>query len=178
MIFLNLFTWKGTYIIYWVGRTGWRRLIGCLKLQVIFRKRATNYRALLRKMTYEDKASYDFTPPCSWRRADTFGWKAPFDRTSTRRFSLSSVPSSRRPDSINLIFLRIHQFWFFLFFTSNVPLQMYGCHEIALTSKDCTDVQCAKPAGGGSSEDCCSLVRLWRQTRWGSFVMTWGLHDL
>ena len=45
--------------------TGWRRLIGCLKLQVIFRKRATNYRALLRKMTYEDKASYDSTPPCT-----------------------------------------------------------------------------------------------------------------
>ena len=37
--------------------TGWRRLIGCLKLQVIFRKRVTNYRALLRKVTYEDKAS-------------------------------------------------------------------------------------------------------------------------
>jgi len=31
--------------------TGWRRPVGCLKLQVIFRKRATNYRALLRKMT-------------------------------------------------------------------------------------------------------------------------------
>ena len=31
--------------------TGWRRLIGCLQLQVIFRKRATDYRALLRKMT-------------------------------------------------------------------------------------------------------------------------------
>jgi len=30
-------------------RTGWRRLIGRLKLQVIFRKRATNYRALLQK---------------------------------------------------------------------------------------------------------------------------------
>ena len=45
--------------------TGWRRLIGCLKLQVIFRKRATNYRALLRKMTYEDKASYDSSPPCT-----------------------------------------------------------------------------------------------------------------
>ena len=27
--------------------TGWRRLVGCLKLQVIFHKRATNYRALL-----------------------------------------------------------------------------------------------------------------------------------
>jgi len=48
----------------------WRRwyrvanLIGCLKLQVIFRKRATQYRALLRKMTHEDKAPYDPTPPC------------------------------------------------------------------------------------------------------------------
>ena len=29
--------------------TGWRRPIGCFKLQVIFRKRTTNYRALLRK---------------------------------------------------------------------------------------------------------------------------------
>jgi len=43
---------------------GWQRLIGCLKLQVIFRKRATNYRALLRKMTYEDKPSYASSPPC------------------------------------------------------------------------------------------------------------------
>jgi len=45
--------------------TGWRRLIGCRKLQVIFRKRANNYRALLLKMTYEDKASDDSTPPCT-----------------------------------------------------------------------------------------------------------------
>jgi len=43
---------------------GWRRLRGCLELQVILRKRATNCSALLRKMTYEDKASYDSTPPC------------------------------------------------------------------------------------------------------------------
>ena len=45
--------------------TGWRRLIGCLKLQVIFHKRATNYTSLVRKVTYEDKACYDSTPPCS-----------------------------------------------------------------------------------------------------------------
>jgi len=45
-------------------RTVWRRLIRCLKLQVIFCKRATNYWALLRKMTCKDKASYDSTPPC------------------------------------------------------------------------------------------------------------------
>ena len=28
-------------------------------------KRATNLRVLLRKMTYENKASYDSTPPCA-----------------------------------------------------------------------------------------------------------------
>jgi len=45
--------------------TGWQRCIGCLKLQVIFRKRATNYRVRLRKMTYKDQASYDSTQPCN-----------------------------------------------------------------------------------------------------------------
>ena len=34
-------------------------------LCLIFRKRATNYRALLRKMTCKDKASYDSTPHCT-----------------------------------------------------------------------------------------------------------------
>jgi len=38
--------------------TGWRRPIGCLQLQIIFRKRATDYRAFWREMTYEDKAFY------------------------------------------------------------------------------------------------------------------------
>jgi len=40
-------------------------------MQVSFRKRATNYRARLRKMTCEDKASYGSSPPCTgyciWR---------------------------------------------------------------------------------------------------------------
>jgi len=55
----------------WVmSHTGWRRPIGCLKLHVIFCKRATNYRALLQKMTYEDKASYDSTPPCMSESCD------------------------------------------------------------------------------------------------------------
>ena len=35
-----------------------------MKLQVSFRKRATNYRPLLRKMTYNDKASYRSSPLC------------------------------------------------------------------------------------------------------------------
>jgi len=45
--------------------TGWRRLIGYPKLQVIFHKRATKYRSLLRKMTYRDKGSYESSPPCT-----------------------------------------------------------------------------------------------------------------
>ena len=49
-----------------IAPTGWQRPIGCLKLQVIFRKRAKKYRALLWKMTYKDKASYDSTPPCTY----------------------------------------------------------------------------------------------------------------
>jgi len=44
--------------------TGWQRCIIYLKLQVSFRKRATNYGALLRKITYKDKASYGSSPPC------------------------------------------------------------------------------------------------------------------
>ena len=41
------------------------RCIGYLKLQVSFRKRATNYRALMRKMTNKDKAPYVSSPPCT-----------------------------------------------------------------------------------------------------------------
>ena len=44
--------------------TGWRRLIGSPKLQIIFHKRATKYRSLLRKMTYKDKGSNESSPPC------------------------------------------------------------------------------------------------------------------
>ena len=42
---------------------GWRRCIGCLRLQVIFCKRSTNYMAFLQKMTCKDKASYGSSPP-------------------------------------------------------------------------------------------------------------------
>jgi len=47
--------------------TGWQRPIGCIKLRVIFGKRATNYRPLLRKITYKDRAAYGSSPLCSTR---------------------------------------------------------------------------------------------------------------
>ena len=45
--------------------TGWRRVIGSPKLQIIFHKRATKYGSLLWKMTYTDKGSYESWPPFS-----------------------------------------------------------------------------------------------------------------
>jgi len=59
--------------LHWKQRsstTGWQRLIGSPKLQIIFHKRDTQYRSLLRKMPYKDKGSYGSSPPCStWMEA-------------------------------------------------------------------------------------------------------------
>ena len=52
----------------YVYDTGWRRFIGCLKLQVSFWKRATHFGCHLQKVTYKDKASYDSTNDTGWRR--------------------------------------------------------------------------------------------------------------
>jgi len=49
----------------WEPSTGWRRLIGSPKLQIIFHKKTTKYRSLLQKMTYKDKGSYESSPPCT-----------------------------------------------------------------------------------------------------------------
>jgi len=55
------------------------RLYSLLHLEVIFCKRATNYRALLLKMTYDNKASYESTPPCTvyciWRSFHCTMWR-------------------------------------------------------------------------------------------------------
>ena len=71
--------------------TGWRRLIGCLNLQVIFRKRATNYRALLRKMTYEHKASYESSSPCTQSRTHTCAQTVDKNCTMMQRNRSSAV---------------------------------------------------------------------------------------
>ena len=56
-------TWM-SHVTHMNETTGWRRLIGSPKLQIIFHKTATKYRALLLKMTYKDKGSYESSPPC------------------------------------------------------------------------------------------------------------------
>jgi len=71
--------------------TRWRRCIGSLKLRVSFHKRATNHRALLRKMTYEDKASYGSSPPCIVMLHSIFCSKFTFEKIQI----LQTLP---RPD--------------------------------------------------------------------------------
>jgi len=50
----RLHRWGDSFTYSGTPGTGWRRLIGSPKLQIIFHKRATKYRSLLRKMTYKD----------------------------------------------------------------------------------------------------------------------------
>jgi len=78
------------------ANTGWRRLIGCLKLQVISRKRATNYRALLRKMTYEYKASYASWPPCIMIHARMYVERVASTKTQIKYVIIQNVSSCRR----------------------------------------------------------------------------------
>jgi len=64
--YIHMYVENISKYVYECKHKGWQRPIGCLKLQVNFRKRATNYGALLRKMTCNDKASYGFSPPCMY----------------------------------------------------------------------------------------------------------------
>jgi len=57
-----------------VRGTGWRRPIGCLQVQVIFRhKKKMNCKDILREMTSKEKAFCGSSPPCS----PSTGWRRP-----------------------------------------------------------------------------------------------------
>ena len=60
---------------------GWRRLIGPPKLHIIFHKRATKYRSLLRKMIYKDKGSYESWPLCILHTPYTYPIQIPHTHT-------------------------------------------------------------------------------------------------
>ena len=68
-----------------VNRTGWQRPIGRLISWITFRKLATNYRALLRKMTYKDKASCESSPPCTRETHGLHVWMGRVNRTRLTR---------------------------------------------------------------------------------------------
>jgi len=107
------------------SHTGWRRCIGCLKLQFAFRKRATIYRAVLRKETYKDKASYASLPPCTRRVPYTRG-------VSIKRLKLQ-VSFRKRATSYRA-FLRVYKtrvvpaWWMSSHTYTRVSCDMYVCH--------------------------------------------------
>jgi len=72
-------------------RTGWRRLIGSPKLQIIFHKRATKYRALLRKMTCKDKGSYESSPPCILLWSELILIKGPMFLTNKKMLPFKNI---------------------------------------------------------------------------------------
>ena len=84
--------------------TGWRRLIGCLKLQIIFHKRATSHRALLRKMTYKDKACYASSPPSICIRTYTHtyihAYMHTYMHTCVHAFTALLIPSPSKRRSV------------------------------------------------------------------------------
>ena len=71
-MYIHRFCMSSELIDSFCTSTGWRRLIGSPKLQIIFHKRATKYRSLLRKMTYKDKGSYESLPPCTYISCCTY----------------------------------------------------------------------------------------------------------
>jgi len=77
--------------------TGLQRLRACLKLQVLLRQRATNYRAPLLKMTYEDKAFYDSTPPCSLSLSDLSDGSVDHQTNLTSEFKQDITKSPSTP---------------------------------------------------------------------------------
>ena len=83
--------WKTHYVA--LGGTGWPRPAGCLRLQVCFRKRTTHYRALLRKTTCKDKASYGSLPP--WRDMILYSYGYPFwsDLVEPKALRVTSISS-------------------------------------------------------------------------------------
>jgi len=83
---------------YPIGKatTGWRRLIGSPKLQIISHKRATKYRSLLQKMTYKDKGSYESSPPCTVKKDKLHPthWKTENKPTPQRVYLRRGITSS------------------------------------------------------------------------------------
>jgi len=92
-----------------------RTLIGCLKLQVVFHKRATNYSALLRKMTHEHETSFVSHTQV---KVPSFCWTKPLkiqQKKSLWRFKCGLTILGRKGD-----------------FHSSAYMYVYNCAEMCI----------------------------------------------
>jgi len=87
--------------------TGWRRLIGSPKLQIIFHKRATKYRSLLQKMTYKDKGSYESSPPLISRESSTEADVAAVIQMLIKEYAACWT----KPHSLNNLYYSVYLPW-------------------------------------------------------------------
>ena len=78
-----------------LATTEWRRCMGCFKLQVSFCRRATNYRALLRKMTGKEKSCYASSPPS--RSSHTYIHVFIYTSTIQYTYMCTLLPPRTRP---------------------------------------------------------------------------------
>ena len=91
--------------------TGWRSLRGSPKLQIIFHKRATKYKSLLRKMTHKYKGSYESRPPCTTGQTKRIGcsWRLWAHRdTETQRHTDTEAWRHRGTGTQRHIYLLRH----------------------------------------------------------------------
>ena len=91
---------KESYYKVAKSHSGWRRLIGSPKLQIIFHKTANKYRSLLQNMTYKDKGSYESSPPCK-----------------NARCTHHAHTCAKKQENTHYIHAREHTFFFFPIYT-------------------------------------------------------------
>ena len=104
------YTYKYVHIQYMRVQskpTGWPRPIACLRSQVIFRKRATNHRALLRKITCKDQASYGSSPPCMGSLQFVGSLKSLVSFAEHRLFYMALL--QKRPIILRSLLISLHE---------------------------------------------------------------------
>jgi len=113
--------------------TGWRRPIGCHKLQVIFRKRAINYRALLQKMTCKNNASYGSSPPCIHIHSCEYEYLYMYILVYTNMYTRKYIWMDMRTCMFVCSYVDTHHIWStceYMYIYSLVHMHTYMCMKL------------------------------------------------
>jgi len=95
--------------------TGWRRLIESPKFQILFHKRATKYRSILRKMTYKDKGSYESSPPCNINDTHTYIYVCIYRHIHVYKYVLSTYTEGLPNISVSGSLRYLTQIYIYIF---------------------------------------------------------------
>ena len=127
-------------------RSGWYRVAKThriFKLQIIFHKRATNYRSLLRKMTYKDKGSYESSLPC--RRCSCSGC---YEALAPPNPVVAPIKPYNEPwHTYELILIGTHTNWFL-----SAHIWIDSCHTYEWVMAHIWIESCHTCTGGGGGD--------------------------